>query len=286
MLPTSAEVEPATSWSPVGRRIQLSHRGRRCMLHYCSRMDYSLIQSLYLHKLGLYLKLWNNVSVDTISRHGVSSYIWHSTDVRAEWPPFSALPGIWIAPFFQQKVYEWPDFSRSVCERPHFSNTLVYAYIFSSEIFTGCLFSQYLMNWLLYLSNHVTTYNKLLLKSKDSIWMDDEVYEWVRFFKGQAYEWGRFQNTGSHTGTTITSKLYPSPPPPHTHTHTPPPRGYNSNLSWGHCEGLVYGGQGLDRRNDITRAAGSGHIFSSVQARVWGQPLNLHSVRSFGFYCL
>ena len=25
---------------------------------------------------------------------GVASYIWHSTDVRAEWPPFSALPGI------------------------------------------------------------------------------------------------------------------------------------------------------------------------------------------------
>ena len=28
MLPTSAGVEPATSWSPVGRRIQLSHQGR------------------------------------------------------------------------------------------------------------------------------------------------------------------------------------------------------------------------------------------------------------------
>ena len=25
---------------------------------------------------------------------GVTSYIWHSTDVQAEWPPFSALPGI------------------------------------------------------------------------------------------------------------------------------------------------------------------------------------------------
>ena len=25
---------------------------------------------------------------------GVTSYIWHSTDVRAEWSPFSALPGI------------------------------------------------------------------------------------------------------------------------------------------------------------------------------------------------
>ena len=25
---------------------------------------------------------------------GVTSYIWHSMDVRAEWPPFSVLPGI------------------------------------------------------------------------------------------------------------------------------------------------------------------------------------------------
>ena len=32
MLPTSAGVEPATSWSPVGRRIQLSHRGRHLYL--------------------------------------------------------------------------------------------------------------------------------------------------------------------------------------------------------------------------------------------------------------
>ena len=32
MLPTSAGVEPATSWSPVGRRIQLSHRGRNIYL--------------------------------------------------------------------------------------------------------------------------------------------------------------------------------------------------------------------------------------------------------------
>ena len=28
MLPTSAGVDPATSWSPVGRRIQMNHRGR------------------------------------------------------------------------------------------------------------------------------------------------------------------------------------------------------------------------------------------------------------------
>ena len=35
MLPTSVGVEPATSWSPVGRHIQLSHQGRRVtMVHY------------------------------------------------------------------------------------------------------------------------------------------------------------------------------------------------------------------------------------------------------------
>ena len=85
---------------------------------------------------------------------GVISYIWHFTDVRAEWPPFPALPGIWLAPFFQQKVYEWPDFSGFLSERPHFSGILVYAYIFCSEIFQGCLLSWYSINWLWYLSNY------------------------------------------------------------------------------------------------------------------------------------
>ena len=37
---------------------------------------------------------------------GVTSYTWHSTDVRAEWLPFSALPVYDWPPFFQQKVYE------------------------------------------------------------------------------------------------------------------------------------------------------------------------------------
>ena len=33
-------------------------------------------------------------------------HVWHSMDVRAEWPPFSALPSILFAPFFQQNVYD------------------------------------------------------------------------------------------------------------------------------------------------------------------------------------
>ena len=36
---------------------------------------------------------------------GFTSYIWHSIDVRAELPPFSALPGILLAPFFFNKMY-------------------------------------------------------------------------------------------------------------------------------------------------------------------------------------
>ena len=34
---------------------------------------------------------------------GVTSYQWHSANVRVEWPPLLALPGIRLAPFFQQK---------------------------------------------------------------------------------------------------------------------------------------------------------------------------------------
>ena len=60
----------------------------------------------------------------------------------------------------------------------------------------------------------------------------DLVYECVRFFKGQVYEWGRFRNIGSHTRTKIipvttprppTPPLAPPPHHPHTHTHTLPP---------------------------------------------------------------
>ena len=37
MLPTSVGVEPVTSWSPVGRRIQLSHQGRLLLIYKSPR---------------------------------------------------------------------------------------------------------------------------------------------------------------------------------------------------------------------------------------------------------
>ena len=48
MLPTSAGVEPATSWSPVGRRIQLSHRGRQRSLV----MDHLSVPWVILYEPG------------------------------------------------------------------------------------------------------------------------------------------------------------------------------------------------------------------------------------------
>ena len=65
---------------------------------------------------------------------GVTSYIWHSTVVHAELPPFSALPGIWLAPFFNKKYMNDPIFSGFLCERPHFL-TSWYMHIFFAQRF-------------------------------------------------------------------------------------------------------------------------------------------------------
>ena len=147
-----------------------------------------------------------------------STDIWHSTDVRAEWPPFSALPGIWLAPFFQQKVYEWPDFSGFLWERPHFSDILVYAHIFRLEIFRGCLFSWYYMNWLWYLSNNQQKMGTKYLRA---------VYEWVNilddqvyYMNGSVFSKARYMNgVGFETlACTPVPKLLLLPP-----THLPPP---------------------------------------------------------------
>ena len=57
-----------------------------------------------------------------------------STDVRTEWPPFSALPGIWLVPFLQQKVYDWPDLFIRMWKAPLFWHPGKCVYFFRSEI--------------------------------------------------------------------------------------------------------------------------------------------------------
>ena len=53
MLPTSAGVEPATSWSPVGRRIQLSHRGRLPRIYQGTNEYYVMLfsYSIYINNI-------------------------------------------------------------------------------------------------------------------------------------------------------------------------------------------------------------------------------------------
>ena len=55
MLPTSAGVEPATSLSPVGRRIQMSHRGRlkSSVMYFCeSEKNLPLKKIIYAGPFG------------------------------------------------------------------------------------------------------------------------------------------------------------------------------------------------------------------------------------------
>ena len=61
MLPTSAGIEPATSWSPDGRRIQLSHRGWQALPVFKMKNKTSFESRAYIKgRVGL------NVSVSQI----------------------------------------------------------------------------------------------------------------------------------------------------------------------------------------------------------------------------
>ena len=65
----------------------------------------------------------------------VISYICHSTDVRVEWPFFSALPVIKLAPFFFNKKYMHdPIFQDSYVKGPIFL-TSWYIHIFFAQRF-------------------------------------------------------------------------------------------------------------------------------------------------------
>ena len=97
-------------------------------------------------------------------REGVTSYIWHSMDVRAEWPPFSALSSIWLAPFFSKKVYDWPHFSGLLYESPHFSDVSRYMHVFFVQKFfeATCSLGIQWIDCYIYL----TTSNKWVQKTK------------------------------------------------------------------------------------------------------------------------
>ena len=127
----------------------------------------------------------------------VTPYIWHSTDVRAEWPPFFSAAMYMISPlFFNKKYMTDPILLDSYVKGPTFLTSPKMRIFFRSEICQGRLFSWYSMNWLLYLSNYQQQMGiKIKGQYMNKSTFRTIVYELVHFFKGQVYEWGRFRNT-------------------------------------------------------------------------------------------
>ena len=99
-----------------------------------------------------------------------------------------------------------PSFLDSYVKGPIFL-TSWYMHIFFAQIFFEAAYPLGI-TWI-DCDTCVTTSKKWVQKIKgqymnrSTLWMI-QVYEWVRFFKGQVYEWGRFWNTGSHIRTKIT----------------------------------------------------------------------------------
>ena len=181
-----AGVAPATSWSPVQcasnwateAGFALLSVSKKTFKFKFSRFSDTtsgsiiivLVQILELRCLNIYGKYgkppkglhywsWASTVSDNMGEFGVGdggwviSCIWHSMDVRAEWPPFSALPSIWLAPFFSAKsIWLAPFFWISIWKAQLFWCIPVHAHIFHSEIFRGYLSSWYSMNRLLYFS--------------------------------------------------------------------------------------------------------------------------------------
>ena len=138
---------------------------------------------------------------------------------------FSALPGIWLAPFFQQKVYEWPYFSGFLCERPHFSDILVYAHFFRSEIFRACLSSWY-HTWIdcdICLTTSKNEYKKIKgqYMNRSTFWM-------IKYMNGSVFSKARYMNGVGFEilARTPVPKLPLSYPPP-----SPQKRGMNISVT-------------------------------------------------------
>ena len=63
----------------------------------------------------------------------LTSCIWHSIDVCVEWPPFSVMPGIWLAPYSTKSIWLTWFFLNLMWKAPlfWFFHIPVNAYIFS-----------------------------------------------------------------------------------------------------------------------------------------------------------
>ena len=73
----------------------------------------------------------------------VTFYTWHSTDVRAEWSSFSALPSIYYPPFSTKIYMIGPIFLGWYIKRPQFSDVYWYMHIFFVQSFFEAVSNEY-----------------------------------------------------------------------------------------------------------------------------------------------
>ena len=71
MLPTSAGVEPATSWSPVGRHIQLSHRGQLYLETTIQCTRTVKVEQYVLYRRSLWKQIADSVYLCAILNNGM-----------------------------------------------------------------------------------------------------------------------------------------------------------------------------------------------------------------------
>ena len=103
MLPISAGAEPAISWSPVGRRIQLSHRGRPVWV-------INLDQFALFVPFCVALQWWRDI--------GLYHLIWNCAPPRLCVTPLSKVTVDMVEPLQRQKTNR----SADICPLRRFSS--------------------------------------------------------------------------------------------------------------------------------------------------------------------
>ena len=157
---------------------------------------------------------------------GGTPYIWHSPLFQQrqvyDKPPF-LKESIWIPRFFSIFLaFEWPSYFWHPCKCTYFSlRSRMHAQILVKPLFH--IYIKQVFSWWGSFVNLLTNHRgyERVYQFKNQ-YMNMSTFCEIKymnligcFFKSQVYDWGWYQNTGSHTRTKIT----PPPPPP------PPPRG-------------------------------------------------------------
>ena len=197
--------------------------------YYCEKLilikDISVLR-IFIFKLNLLFPFDIPKLVDTQGggwwrRDTSYTCIWHSTDVRAEWPPFQhcqIYDNYILPPFFNKKYMNDPIFLDSYVKGLTFL-TSWYMHIFAQIFFQGCLFSLGIQ-WL-NCNICLTTSNKWVQKIKGQH-RNRSTFRMIKYMNGSVFSKARYMNgVGFEILARTPVPQLPWLPPPHpTHIHT------------------------------------------------------------------